>query len=171
MPSQKNTQQLEALKEKAAKAKSIALTDYRGLTVAQMTNLRNKVREAGGELHVAKNTLLKLALQSDELNQTNALEGPTLTLFAYEDEVAPIKAIVDFAKENELPHLKAGFLGQDFLNKEKLLALAKLPAREQLYAHLVGQLNAPISGFVNVLSANIRNLVYVLSAIKDKNNH
>ena len=170
MPSQKNIQEVAALKEKAALAKAIALTDYRGLTVTQMTQLRDKVRAVGGELQVTKNTLLKLALNNEELNQTEALTGPTLTLFAYEDEVSPLKAIVDFAKDNELPKLKVGFLGKDFLNAEKLLHLALLPSREELQAKLVGQLAAPIHGFVNVLSGNLRNLVLVLKTIGERKN-
>lgn len=168
MPSQKNIDALQELKDKAGKAKAIALTDYLGLSVAQMTELRDKVREAGGELKVTKNTLLKRALENDELNQTDALEGPTLTLFAYEDEVAPLKAVVEFAKEHEIPTLKAGFLGKEFLNLERLQGLAQLPSREELQAKVVGQISAPIYGFVNVLSGNLRNLVYVLQSIKDQ---
>ena len=166
MPSQKNTQQLAELKEKIQTAKAIALADYRGLTVGQITELRTKIKEVGGELKVAKNTLLKLALDNAELNQTKALIGPTLILFANEDEATPLKILVDFAQEYELPTLKAGFLGEEFLDVAQLTALAKLPSRQQLQAKFVGQLSAPIHGLVNVLSGNLRNLIYVLQAIK-----
>lgn len=168
MPSQKNIQQLKDLKEKAAKAKSLALADYRGLTVAQMTQLRNSIKEAGGELLVAKNTLLKLALDNKELSQENILTGPTLTLFAYEDEITPLKAMVEFEKENELPSIKAGFLGKEFLVKEKVLALAQLPGLNEVKAQLVRQVGAPLSSLVFVLSASIRQLIYALNAIVKK---
>jgi large subunit ribosomal protein L10 len=172
MPSQQNIDALQELKDKAAKAKAIALTDYLGLSVAQLSQLRDKVRQVGGELRVTKNTLLKLAFADAGFPKEieTALEGPTLTLFAYEDEVAPLKAIVEFARENEIPTLKAGFLGKEFLRLERLQALAALPSREQLHAQVVGQLSAPIYGFVNVLFANLRSLVYVLQSIGEKKN-
>jgi len=170
MPSQQNITALQELKDKAAKAKAIALTDYLGLSVAQMTQLRQQVIQAGGELKVTKNTLLKLAFQDLGLSRDieDVLRDPTLTLFAYEDEVTPLKVIVEFAKENEIPTLKAGFLGKEFLSRDKLQDLAQLPSREELQAKVVAQLAAPIYGFVNVLSGNLRNLVYVLQAIKDQ---
>lgn len=172
MPSNKNIKQLDNLIEKVKKSKSLALTDYRGLTVSQMTDLRQKVEEEGGELLVSKNTLLKLAFQKRGLpdDAESVLNGPTLALFSYEDEVAPLKTLVGFAKENELPTLKAGFLGKEFLNIESLFSLANIPSRVELQAKFFGQLSAPIYGFVNVLSGNIRNLIYVLNKIKDKKN-
>ena len=167
MPSQKNIHQLEELKQKADQAKSIALADYRGLNVGQITKLRSQVKEAGGELLVAKNTLLKLALKSDQLNQTEALTGPTLVLFANDDEVAPLKAMAEFARENEMPTLKAGFLGKEFLSVDKIIYLSKLPSRQELQARFVSQMAAPLSGLVNLLSGSLRNLVYVLNALKE----
>ena len=166
MPSQKNIHQLEELKQKADQAKSIALADYRGLNVGQITKLRSLVKEAGGELLVTKNTLLKLALKNDQLNQTEALTGPTLVLFANDDEVTPLKAVAEFARENEMPKLKAGFLGKEFLSIDKITYLSKLPSRQELQAKFVSQMAAPLSGLVNLLSGSLRNLVYVLNALK-----
>jgi large subunit ribosomal protein L10 len=171
MPSQKNLDQITILKDKFAKAKSIVLADYAGLPVNLQQSLRAKVIEAGGELVVAKNTLLKITAKEldypiDAL--TNSFTGPTITLFAYEDEIAPIKALAEFAKENELPTIKAGYLNKEPLTKEQVDSLAKLPTKIELIAKTVGTIKAPLTGFVNVLSGNLKNLIYVLTAISKK---
>lgn len=170
MPSQKNIDELNILKEKLKKAKSLALTDHRGLTVNQATVLRQKIKEAGGELRITKNTLLNLALKNSpfKLPDEQILTGPTAILFAYDDKIAPIKAVADFAKEQELPRFKAGFLDDRLLTIEELEELASLPTKDQLQAKLVGCLNSPISGFVYVLKANLTKLTIVLNQIKNK---
>ena len=172
MPSQKNITELNTLKEKLEKAKSLALTDYRGLTVNQATTLRQKVKKAGGELRITKNTLLKLALKDSpfKLPDEQILTGPTAILFSFADEIAPLKAIADFAKEQELPKFKAGFLDDRFLTVGELEELASLPTKDQLQAKLVGCLNSPISGLANVLMGNLTKLVYVLEAIRKNQN-
>lgn len=171
MPSQKNLDQITLLKEKFSQAKSIVLADYAGLPVHLQQDLRAKVIEAGGEMIVAKNTLLKIAAK--ELNYpiealTDSFTGPTITLFAYEDEIAPIKALAEFAKINELPTIKAGYLNKEPLTKEQVDNLAKLPTKIELIAKTVGTIKAPLTGFVNVLSGNLKNLIYVLQAISTK---
>ncbi|OGD93000.1 50S ribosomal protein L10 [Candidatus Curtissbacteria bacterium RIFCSPHIGHO2_01_FULL_41_44] len=156
---------LRSLSEKIAKAKSLVFCDYRGLTAVQITSLRNKVKEAGGQLIVAKNTLIARALQSTiyQLPTTNyQLSGPTAILFANQDEIAPLKIIADFIKLQNLPKFKFGFFGKDFLDAQSVEAFSKIPPRDVLRAKFVGSLVSPIYGIVSVLGANIRNLVYVL---------
>lgn len=173
MPSEKNINELNTLKEKLEKAKSWALTDYRGLTVNQATTLRRKIKEAGGELRVTKNTLLNLSLKDSNFQFSNAnfqLTGPTAVMLAYDDEIAPIKVIADFAKEQELPKFKAGFFDNRFLSAEELDKLANLPSKAQLQAMLVGCLASPIGGFVNVLRGNLSKLVMVLEEIRKSKN-
>lgn len=169
MPSQKNQDQVKQLKTKLEKAKSIVLADYAGLPVNLQQELRAKAVEAGGELVVAKNTLLKIAcaeLKYPVQDLTDSFTGPTITLLAYEDEIAPIKALAEFSKDNELPSIKAGYLNKDPLTKDQVEALAKLPTKIELIAKTVGTIKAPLTGFVNVLSGNLRNLVYALRAIE-----
>ena len=166
MPSSKNIQAVEELKTKLDGAKAVILADYLGLTVAQMGDLRDKIRAAAGELSVAKNTLIKLALQKPELD--SVLQGPTAILIAKEDEISPLKALVEFAKNAELPKLKAGILDDRILSTDELNQLAKLPGKLELQAKVVGVLKGPLYGLVNVLSGNTRKLVYVLNAIKDQ---
>lgn len=163
MPSEKNVATVNLLKTKITQAKSIVMADASGLSVNLQRELRQAVKLAGGELIVIKNTLLKLGLGVKEI-----LPGPTITLLAYEDEIAPIKALAEFAKAHDLPKIKAGFLAKDPLTKEQVEALAKLPTKIELMAQTVGTLKAPINGFVNVLSGNIRKLVYVLTDLKSK---
>lgn len=171
MPNEKNLNKVEELKEKLAKAKSVVFAEYHGLDANQTSDLRMKINENGGEMTVAKNTLMKIALKeenmgSDELDEN--LEGPVATFFAYEDAISPIKALVDFAKELELPKIKAGIFEGKFANLEKIKVLSELPSKEELLARVVGGLKSPISGFVNALGGTRNNLVYVLSAVADK---
>lgn len=176
MPSQKNIDQVKNLTDKLAKAKSFILVDYRGLTVQQVTELRQKIKKAEGELKVAKNTLLKLALKNtlkdkEQLdNFKEALTGPTMALFSFDDPVAPLKILSEFSKEIELPKVKVGLLGASFLPQQRVEQLAKLPGRDELRAKTISQLQAPIFGFVNVLSGNIKKLAYVLNSIKESKN-
>lgn len=161
MPSKKNVATVTLLKTKLKDAKSIVMADASGLSVNLQRELRQAVKLAGGELIVVKNTLLQLALGVKEL-----LPGPTITLLAYEDEIAPIKALAEFAKTHELPKIKAGFLAKEPLTKEQVEQLAMLPTKIELLAKTASSLKAPISDFVNVLGGNLRKLVYVLKAVK-----
>lgn len=169
MPSAKNIQQVKDLKEKLGKAKSVVLTNYRGLSVDQINDLRRKIKKAGGELKVAKNTLLKISFKdlkfkTDDLKE--ALTEPTAILFSYQDELSPIKALYQFCQENELPEIKLGFLEKELFTKDKIIDLAKLPALETLQAKLVATINSPLYGLVYVLKANLQGLTRVLSQIK-----
>jgi large subunit ribosomal protein L10 len=171
MTTPKKTQIVEELEKKLQKAKSLVLVDYSGLSVSQQQELRKKVIEAGGEFTVTKNTLLKLAFeQSSIINHQssiiNFLIGPTATLFAYEDEIAAIKALVNFAEEFELPKIKAGFFEGKAVDKDFLVELAKIPSKQELITKLVYLVNSPIYGLANVLSANQRKLVVILPIIK-----
>jgi large subunit ribosomal protein L10 len=181
MPSQKNVDQLTQLKEKLTRAQNVIVANYAGLNSASQTELRAKVKAAGGEFTVTKNRLIKIALTekiaADLPNEfTAALEGPNATIFGFSDPVAATKVLIDFAKTNEALELKIGMLvgtadqTMKVLSIAELKTLAQLPSRQQLLAQLVGQLNAPVTGFVNVLSGNLRGLVQVLNAIKDNKN-
>ena len=167
MPSQKNINQVNKLKEKFEQAKSVVLSDYRGLKVNQIADLRQKVKEAGGELKVAKNTLIKLALKNLKYEvPEEQLTGPTAILFSLQDEVAPIKILYDFFKENELPKIKVGFLERNLITEDKVIDLAKLPGRQTLYGILTGALQSPTFSLVYVLKANMGNLINTLKAVK-----
>jgi len=168
-----NKQSKEALvaefAEKLKVAKAAFLADYRGLDVAQADDLRNKLREAGVEYHVVKNTLLKIAAKgTDSECLEDQLSGPTAIALAQDDPVAPAKALVEFAKQNEAFELKAGVLDGKLLGLDEIKALADLPSREELLAKMLGSMSAPATNFVGVLAAVPRTFVQVLSAIKDQ---
>lgn len=164
MPNTKNTSQLELIKEKLGKAKSVVLTNYSGLTVNEQNKLRSELTAAGGEYVVAKNTLFKIALDKEELNSD--LEGQTAVLFSYEDEVNPLKKLFEFIKKLEKPEVKKGLMNDKVLSKEEVIELSKLPGKDQLIATVISRLQGPSYGLVNVLNAGIRNLVYAVEAIR-----
>src|SRR5690554_6301841 len=152
--------------EKLTKAQSVVLVDFRGLTVQEATELRKKLREAGVELKVTKNTLTRLAAEKADLKDLHAyLEGPTALAFGYEDPVSPAKILSDFAKDHKKLELKGGVLEGRVIDQAMVTALAELPTREVRLGQLVGLMQAPIRNLAYVLSAPIRNTVYVLDAV------
>ncbi len=163
-----------ALKEELSTAKGVVVTGYKGLTVAQDMKLRAKLREAGVTYHVSKNTMIRIA--ADELSLEGldpVLNGTTALAVSADDAVAPAKVIYEFIKENKLEDtevltIKAGVLEGKVIDVNEVKALASLPSREVLIAKVVGSMQAPISGLVNVLQGTIRNAVYVLEAIRAK---
>lgn len=158
---------VKELVEKLSQAKGAVIINYRGITVLQDTKLRRKLREAGVEYNVVKNTMTRLAAQELEITGLDTyLEGPSAIAISKVDPVAPAKIISEFAKEFEIIEIKAGLLEGKVIDADGVKALANLPSREVLLAKLLGTLNVPITGFVNVLAGNIRNLVYVLEAVR-----
>lgn len=166
MPNTKNVAVVKDLEEKFSRAKSVVLTNYAGLTVKQQTKLRTELKKAQGELIVAKNTLVARVLGKDELNQS--LQGQTGVLFSYGDEISALKALVQFAKDNNLPEIKQGLLNGVVYSQNQVIELSKLPGKDELIAMLLGRLNAPASKLVGVLTGVTRNLVYGLNAIAEK---
>lgn len=160
---------VEEIKEKIENSQSVVLVDYRGLTVDETTELRKKFREAGVEYKVYKNSLMRFAFKDAGLEDFNKhLTGPNGIAFGMSDAVAPAKISRDFAKDHEKLEIKAGVVDGKVIGIDGVEGLADLPPREVLIAQVLGGLNGPISGFANVLGANIRNLVYALNAVKEK---
>lgn len=166
MPNTKNIEVLKDLEERKSRAKSVFLAEYTSLNSKQQTQLRSELKKAGGELMIAKNTLIARILGKEQLNQS--LQGQTAALFSYHDEISALKALVNFIKGNEALKLKQGLVGDTVYDESSLVELSKLPGKEELIGMLLGRLNAPASKLVGVLTASQRNLVYVLQAITDK---
>ena len=171
MPTEAKRTEIDALVKRVGASQAIFVTEYRGLTVSKATAVRKAIRASGGEMKIAKNTLMRIALK--ESGQVEAGEmglGPNAYVFAYDDAVATARAIRDFAKEkgNEALSVKGGILGGHILTKEQVIALADLPSRETLLSMLLGTLNGPIRSFVTVLSGPSRGLVTVLSRLKEQ---
>jgi len=162
---------LRDLDEKIKKSKSIVFASFDGLEVKDNEELRNNLKKEKGEYYVSKKTLLDLAFKNNKVNDLDIknLPGKIATVFAYEDEVSPAKVVLNFKKKHEGKiEFIGGILDGKVINKEDVEKIATLPGKQELYAKLVGSLNAPVSGFVNVLSGNLRGLVTVLKAISEK---
>ncbi|MBI3379381.1 50S ribosomal protein L10 [Candidatus Gottesmanbacteria bacterium] len=171
----RKTDAVSVLSDKFGKAKAMFLTDYRGLTHQQLETLKKGLKKVEGEFVVAKNTLLKIAMQKNAKMENASmqklekeLKNPTATLFAYGDEIAAIKELANFIKTTQLPKIKLGFFDGKLANEADFKKLASLPSREVLLSMLVGQLKSPISGLHYAMSWNLRKLVTVLGNIKDK---
>jgi large subunit ribosomal protein L10 len=146
----------------------IVVAHYSGLSVAQMTALRAKLREAGGGVRVAKNRLVKLALKGTDAEPISDLfEGPTVIAFS-KDPVAAAKAAIDFAKVNEKLVIRGGAMGRTALDADGVKALATLPSLDELRGKLVGLIASPATRVAQVLNAPAAQLARVLSAYAEK---
>ncbi len=162
---------LKELGDKVAKAKSIIFAKYHGLTVKENEDLRHKLRQENNEYYVAKKTLFHLALKDKAISGLDVknFQGQVAAIFGYADEVAPAKIVNQFKKDKEGKiEFIGGILENKFINAAEVTSLAKLPSKQELYAKIVGSINAPVSGLVNALAGNIRNLVQALKAVGDK---
>lgn len=157
------------IQEKMQQAQSVVFVDYRGLTVEEVTNLRCKMRDAGVEYKVIKNTMIQRAADKEGFEGLNSiLEGPTAVAFGMKDPVSPAKILVDFAKDTKKTEIKGGVLDGKTIDVDGVKYLASLPSKEELLAKMMGSLNAPVTGLVMALSGVMRNLVCALNAIKEQ---
>lgn len=168
MPNAENKKLVENIKSKFAKAKSVVVTDYIGITSQDANEFRQKIKESDAEVFIAKNTLMKVALKDyakDMPNIENDLKGPTAVIFSYSDAIAPIKTIFDFIKKIELPKLKSAVIGGQYYSAEKLEVIKTIGTKEQLIGQMLGGLQSPLVGFVGVLGGVQRKFVYAINAI------
>ena len=142
------------IKEKFEKAQTVVLVDYRGLTVAEDTELRNQLRKAGVEYAVLKNTMISRAIEGMNVDEMHAsLEGPTAVAFGYEDMIAPAKILSEFAKKSKKLTIKCGVCDGAYLNADGVEALASLPSKEVLIAKIMGSMMSSVSKFVYCVEA------------------
>ena len=166
---QKKEGELQKITEAVASAKSAVFANFQGLTMSDMNELRDKCREAGVSCFASKKTLVKIALREAGFDvDTKAFDGGVAAFFGTKDEVAPAQIVAGFAKNHEMVCIFGGILEGAFIDTAKVKALSTLPSKQELLAKMVGTLNAPVSGFVNVLAGNMRGLMNVLNAIKEQ---
>ena len=169
MPTQRKVDQVADLTDKLTRAQLALVTDYRGLTVAEISDLRARLRKSGAELIVAKNTLMERAAKgTGREGLSNLLAGPTAVAFAYDDVTAAAKTIIDFNKGAKQLKVRGGLLGTGVLQADALDQVSKLPTRQQVLAQIVGGVSSPVSGVVGVLNAAITNLLYALQGRIDQ---
>lgn len=157
---------VDKLKQKLQQSKSLFITDFTGLNVAQISGLRKDFKKNGAEYVVVKNTLLKLAVREVGLDRLlNYLEGPTGVAFGYDDPVTVAKILYDCNKKIDKPKTKAFWIEESLFEGEKLESLAMIPSRQGLLNQIVGSINSPIINLIGTLDSILRNLVGTLEAI------
>jgi large subunit ribosomal protein L10 len=169
MPTPRKEEAIAMLREKMARAQVTMIGDYRGLSVAEITELRKKLRETGAEVIVAKNTLTLIAAR--ELNQGGiepVLSGPTALTLAYDDPARTAKVINDFNRGPKKFEIRGAMLGASLVTQNVVDQIAAMPSRQQVLAQVVGGVAGPLNGVVGILNAAIANVAYVLQARIDQ---
>jgi large subunit ribosomal protein L10 len=165
MPTRQKVQAVQDLSDQLTRAQMVIVTDYRGLKVADLQAFRGNLRPSGGEVHIAKNTLTRIAASNAGMPGLDALlEGPSALVFAFEDPVQTAKAVSDFVRTSRILTVKGGVMGDREVSAADVEAIATLPSREELQAKLLGMLVSPMSRTLGVLSGPSRSMVYVLNA-------
>ena len=165
------TQKVDELAEIFNNARSVVLNDFTGLNVEKISELRGLCRKAGVQYLVVKNTLAKRSLKGTPAEDLDSqFEGPTALAIGRDSENVAAKIIADFAKEHEAPKFKAGIIEGNVIDATGVLALAKVPSREELLSLLMAGVQGPGNNLVSVLQGTLRNLLYALNAIVDRNN-
>ena len=157
-----------ALHTKFVDAKAAILADYSGLNVQQLAELRSQLREAAVELHVVKNTLARRAVEETGfVPLADHFVGPISVAFSQSDAVAMAKALTEYAKKEPKLNVRVGLVEGQVLSPGQITALAELPPREVLLGRMLSSMQSPLAGLVGVLQGVLRQLVYVLQAVKD----
>lgn len=164
MPTQEKAETIDELKGRLAGARAAVLTEYRGLTVHQLSELRKQLRAASAEYRVVKNRLARIALEGSPLAGLRAhLTGPTGMVIVRQDPVPVAKALTAFLRTNPALTVKVGVIDGQVLEPKDLRAVADLPSRDALRAQLVGAIQGPLAQLVGLLQAPQREIAYVLS--------
>jgi large subunit ribosomal protein L10 len=160
-------QEVDMLRERLGGAAAVILTDYRGLNVGEISQLRQKLRESGVEYKVVKNTLLQRAAQEIGVEGLSPhLQGPTAVAFSRRDPVAPAKILLDYIRQMRKLEIKAGLIEGRLMTTDQIKRLADLPAKAQLLAVALGAMKAPLTGLVGALAGLPRSVVYALDQIR-----
>jgi large subunit ribosomal protein L10 len=167
MPTKEKGEKIDVLAEKLSRASIVVLVQTQGMSVKDMNDLRAKMRAAKLELQVAKNTLLRIASERNNMTELDKsiFNGQTTVAFGYDDEVAAAKAVNDYVQGSRVAVLKSAILGGRALNAEQVEGVAKIPGgKNQTKAQVVGTVQGPLSTACSVLTAPLRDLCYVLQA-------
>lgn len=168
MPNQHNISAVEGLTDKLKKAKSIYVTDYLGLSVADVTELRRKFYESGVEYTVVKNTLAKISSKEAELADIDdMLTGPSAIAISYDDPTLPARVIKEFKKDHKLPEVKGFIFEGKVMDRVSFTQIANLPSHEELLTKLVADLSSPMTKIVLALKNSMNNMVNVLNNLKE----
>lgn len=166
---EKKSQQIAELTEKFSRSKAVVFTEYKGLTVAEIAELRKTLKEAGAEYKVAKNTLIDIAVKGTPVEAAkDFFVGPTGVAFGYDDPVAAAKKVIEYSEKNEKLKVKSGMVEGKLCTFNELKAISKLPPRNVLLSMMAGAFQAPLSKLAGALNATIAQFAYALEAAKNK---
>ena len=169
MPNTKNIDQVEQLTDKLSKAKAIYFTEYQGLNVEDITELRREFNKNDVEFKVAKNTLIKLAAENNKLDGLSSyLSGSTAIALSYEDPTSPARVLKQFKKNHDLPEIKGILFDGEILEGKEFKRIADLPTKNQSLAMLVGALSSPMTKLALTLKASMTDLGNALNNLKDQ---
>lgn len=168
MPNKKNIEEVKSLSKSLSKAKAVYFTEFHGLNVSEITRLRSEFFKANVEFKVAKNTLVKLAAEDNNIELADdLLKGSTALAISFDEPVAPAKVIKNFKKDSDLPEVKGIFFDGEFVPGSEYARLADLPSKEELLSKLVSMLNSPLQKFVSTLNAPIQDTLGALKNLKE----
>ena len=157
------------IKEKVEKAQVAIVTEYQGMSVEDITNLRRALQKEDGDYMVTKNTLAKIAVKGTEYELlTDLLTGPIAIAFGYDDQVMPAKALAKFIKATEKGQIVGAVLDGKLLSADEAKALAALPSKQEIYAKMLGCINSPASGIANSINAVMSQLTRTMAAVRDQ---
>ncbi len=160
---------IELLKSKLDKAQVALVSDYKGYSVEEITNLRRALQKDGGDYMVTKNTLAKIAVKGTDFEVlTESFKGPIALAFGFNDQVSPAKVLANFIKETKKGEILGAALDGKLLTAQEAQALSKLPSKEELIAKLLGSMNSPASGIVGSMNAVMSSLTRAVAAVRDQ---
>ena len=163
------SEKIDAIKAKIEKAQVAIITEYKGLSVEEITKLRRELQKSGGDYMVTKNTLAKIAIKGTGYEAlAEKLSGPIALAFGFEDPVSPAKALSQFIKETKKCEILGAVLDGKLLTDKETKALANLPSKAELYAKMLGSINSPASGIVGSINAVMSQLTRTMAAVRDQ---
>ncbi len=163
------SEKIDAIKAKVEKAQVAVLTEYKGYTVEEITNLRRELQKQGGDYMVTKNTLAKIAVKGTEYEViSDLLKGPTAIAFGYEDQVSPAKVVSEFIKKSKKGEILGAVLEGKLLSADEAKALANMPSKDELFAKMLGSINSPATGITLAVNAVMSSLTRAMAAVRDQ---
>ena len=163
------SEKIDAIKSKVEKAQVALVTEYKGLTVEEITNLRRELQKQGGDYMVTKNTLTKVAVKGTDYEAlTDLMKGPIAIAFGFEDQVSPAKIVSKFIKDTKKGEILGAVMEGNLLSASEAKALANLPSKEELFAKMLGSINSPASGIVGSVNAVMAQLTRAMAAVRDQ---
>ncbi len=163
------TEKIDAIKSKIDKAQVAVVTEYKGLSVEEITDLRRQLQKDGGDYMVTKNTLAKLAVKGTDFEVlSDSFKGPIALAFGFEDQVSPAKVLSKFIKDTKKGVILGAAMDGKLLSAAETEALAKLPSKEELIAKILGSVNSPATGIANSLNAVLSQLTRAMAAVRDQ---